>query len=110
MNRLISIGEVRLGLRLIAKQPIMSATIILALATGICLVMIGFTFRDVSSTARSLIRPAIVLRVSSPSIAMAIASTPTSSATMRSAIVPGASSTSALPSSARSRSHTVPAR
>src|SRR5262245_38654165 len=47
MNRLISIGEVRLGLRLIAKQPILSATIILALATGICLVMIGFTFRDV---------------------------------------------------------------
>ena len=47
MNRLISIGEVRLSLRLIAKQPILSATIILALATGICLAMIGFTFRDV---------------------------------------------------------------
>ena len=32
MNRLISVGEVRLGLRLIAKQPILSATIFLALA------------------------------------------------------------------------------
>jgi predicted permease len=47
MNRLISLGDVRLSLRLIAKQPILSATIIMALATGICLVMIGFTFREV---------------------------------------------------------------
>jgi putative ABC transport system permease protein len=46
MGRLISMGEVRLGLRLIVKQPILSITIILALATGICLATIGFTFRD----------------------------------------------------------------
>jgi len=46
MNRIISWGEVRLGLRLIVKQPILSATIILALATGICLATMGFTFRD----------------------------------------------------------------
>ena len=46
MNRFISMGEVRLGLRLIAKQPILSATIILALATGICLATMGFTLRD----------------------------------------------------------------
>jgi len=46
MNRLISIGEVRLALRLIVKQPILSGTIILALATGICLATMGFTFRD----------------------------------------------------------------
>jgi len=46
MNRIISMGEVRLGLRLIAKQPILSITIILALATGVCLTTIGFTFRE----------------------------------------------------------------
>jgi predicted permease len=46
MKSLVSWGEVRLGLRLIAKQPILSATIILALATGIGVVTIGFTFRD----------------------------------------------------------------
>jgi putative ABC transport system permease protein len=46
MNRIISWGEVRLGLRLIAKQPILSLTIILALATGICFATMGFTFRD----------------------------------------------------------------
>ena len=46
MGRLISIGEVRLALRLIVKQPILSGTIILALATGICLATMGFTFRD----------------------------------------------------------------
>jgi predicted permease len=46
MNRIISWGEVRLGLRLIVKQPILSATIILALATGICIATMGFTFRD----------------------------------------------------------------
>ena len=39
-------GEVRLGLRLILKQPILSATVILALATGICLATMGFTLRD----------------------------------------------------------------
>ena len=39
-------GEVRLGLRLIVKQPILSATIILALATGICFATMGFTLRD----------------------------------------------------------------
>lgn len=46
MNRIISWGEVRLSLRLIARQPILSATIVLALATGICLATMGFTFRD----------------------------------------------------------------
>ena len=46
MNRIISWGEVRLGLRLIVKQPILSLTIVLALATGICLATMGFTFRD----------------------------------------------------------------
>ena len=52
MKSMVSWGEVRLGLRLIAKQPILSATIILALATGISVVTMGFTFRDelVSST------------------------------------------------------------
>jgi len=46
MHRLISMGEVRLALRLIIKQPILSITIILALATGICLATMGFTLRD----------------------------------------------------------------
>ena len=46
MNRFISLGEVRLGLRLIVKQPILSVTIILALATGVCLTTMGFTFRE----------------------------------------------------------------
>ena len=46
MTRLVSWGEIRLGLRLIAKQPILSATIILALATGIGLATMGFTLRD----------------------------------------------------------------
>jgi len=46
VNRLISWGEVRLGLRLIVKQPILSLTIILALATGICFATMGFTFRE----------------------------------------------------------------
>src|SRR4029450_8724202 len=39
-------GEVRLGLRLIVKQPVLSGTIVLALATGICLATMGFTFRE----------------------------------------------------------------
>lgn len=46
MNRFISLGEIRLGLLLIVKQPILSATVVLALATGICLATMGFTFRD----------------------------------------------------------------
>src|SRR5436190_22762174 len=46
MNRIISWGEARLAVRLIAKQPILSITIILALATGICVATIGFTFRQ----------------------------------------------------------------
>ena len=46
MKHLVSMGEVRLALRLIAKQPILSLTIILALATGICVATIGFTFRE----------------------------------------------------------------
>lgn len=46
MTGLISTGEVRLALRLIVKQPILSVTIILALATGICLATMGFTIRE----------------------------------------------------------------
>ena len=46
MNVPISTGEVRLALRLIVKQPILSTTIILALAVGICLATMGFTLRD----------------------------------------------------------------
>ena len=46
MTRLVSWGEIRLGLRLIARQPILSGTIILALATGIGLATMGFTLRD----------------------------------------------------------------
>jgi putative ABC transport system permease protein len=46
MNRIISWGEVRLALRLLVKQPILSVTIILALATGICVATMGFTFRE----------------------------------------------------------------
>jgi predicted permease len=46
MGRVISTGEVRLALRLIVKQPILSITIVLALAVGICLATMGFTFRD----------------------------------------------------------------
>lgn len=46
MKRLISMGEVRLAFRLIVKQPILSITIILALATGICFATMAFTFWD----------------------------------------------------------------
>ena len=46
MRRWITLSEVRLGLRLIAKQPILSITIVLALATGIGLATIGFTLRE----------------------------------------------------------------
>jgi putative ABC transport system permease protein len=46
MTRIVSLGEIRLGLRLILKQPILSGTIILALATGIGLATMGFTLRE----------------------------------------------------------------
>lgn len=46
MNRILSAGEVRLALRLIAKQPVLSLTVIGALAVGICIATIGFTFRE----------------------------------------------------------------
>ena len=51
MNKPISLGEIRLGLRLIVKQPILSGTIIFALATGIGLATIGFTFREAMVSA-----------------------------------------------------------
>ena len=46
MRRWITLAEVRLGLRLIAKQPILSLTVVLALATGIGLATVGFTLRE----------------------------------------------------------------
>jgi len=46
MNRWITASEIRLALRLIARQPVLSLTIVLALATGVCLATIGFTLRD----------------------------------------------------------------
>ncbi|MBY0493318.1 MAG: ABC transporter permease [Cyanobacteria bacterium] len=46
MNRWITASEIRLALRLIAKQPVLSLTIVLALATGVCLATIGFTLRE----------------------------------------------------------------
>ena len=46
MGRWLTSSELRLALRLIAKQPVLSITIVLALATGICLATIGFTLRD----------------------------------------------------------------
>lgn len=46
MSRWITLSEMRLGLRLIAKQPILSVTIVFALATGIGLATIGFTLRE----------------------------------------------------------------
>ncbi len=46
MKHIVSMGEVRLALRLIVKQPILSATIVLALATGICFATMAFTFWD----------------------------------------------------------------
>ncbi len=45
-SRWITLSEIRLGLRLIAKQPILSITVVLALATGIGLATIGFTLRE----------------------------------------------------------------
>ena len=46
MTRWITASELRLALRLIAKQPVLSLTIVLALATGVCLATIGFTLRE----------------------------------------------------------------
>lgn len=46
MSRWITISEIRLALRLIAKQPILSITVVLALATGIGLATVGFTLRE----------------------------------------------------------------
>jgi putative ABC transport system permease protein len=46
MSRWITASEIRLALRLIAKQPVLSLTIVLALATGVCLATIGFTLRE----------------------------------------------------------------
>ena len=43
---MITRSEIRLALRLIAKQPILSITIVFALATGIALATIGFTLRE----------------------------------------------------------------
>jgi predicted permease len=46
MSRWITASEIRLALRLIAKQPVLSSTIVLALATGVCLATVGFTLRE----------------------------------------------------------------
>ena len=46
MSRWITASEIRLALRLIAKQPVLSLTIVLALATGVCLATVGFTLRE----------------------------------------------------------------
>jgi len=46
MSRWITATEIRLALRLIAKQPVLSVTIVVALATGVCLATIGFTLRE----------------------------------------------------------------
>src|SRR4029450_3506350 len=46
MSRWITATEIRLALRLIAKQPVLSSTIVLALATGVGLATIGFTLRE----------------------------------------------------------------
>ncbi len=43
---LLSSSEIRFALRLIAKQPILSITIVLALAIGIGLATVGFTLRE----------------------------------------------------------------
>ena len=88
MNRFISLGEVRLGLRLIVKQPILSVTIILALATGICLATMGFTFRDELVNSTLPYQAGDGSRASMCSIATAAASISTSSATTHSASAP----------------------
>jgi hypothetical protein len=46
MSRWITTTEIRLALRLIARQPVLSFTIVLALATGVGLATIGFTLRE----------------------------------------------------------------
>lgn len=46
MSRWITATEIRLALRLIGKQPVLSLTIVVALATGVCLATIGFTLRE----------------------------------------------------------------
>ena len=46
MRRWIAATEIRLALRLIARQPVLSLTIVIALATGVCLATIGFTLRE----------------------------------------------------------------
>src|SRR5262245_15428825 len=46
MARWITASEIRLALRLIAKQPVLSITIVVALATGVGLATVGFTLRE----------------------------------------------------------------
>ncbi|HEX6164053.1 MAG TPA: ABC transporter permease, partial [Vicinamibacterales bacterium] len=46
MQRWITASEIRLALRLIARQPVLSLTIVLALATGVGLAVTGFTLRE----------------------------------------------------------------
>ena len=46
LSPLITASEIRLALRLIVKQPVLSSTIVLALATGVCLATVGFTLRE----------------------------------------------------------------
>ena len=46
MTRWMTATEIRLALRLIARQPVLSITIVLALATGVGLATVGFTLRD----------------------------------------------------------------
>jgi len=102
MIRLISWGEVRLSLRLIAKQPVMSATVVLSLATGICLATMGFTFRDELVNA-TLPRRASDSGVSRRRIGIEVESTSIRTATMRSAIGRRRSRTSAHSARGRSR-------
>src|SRR5262245_40441248 len=46
MSAWVTASEIRLALRLIAKQPVLSVTIVVALATGIGVATVGFTLRD----------------------------------------------------------------
>ncbi|MCC7126703.1 MAG: FtsX-like permease family protein [Acidobacteria bacterium] len=46
VGRCITVSELRLALRLIVKQPVLSSTIVIALAIGIGLATVGFTLRD----------------------------------------------------------------
>ena len=103
MNRFISIGEVRLGLRLIVKQPILSVTVVLALATGICLSTMGFTLRDEIVNAKLPYAGGERFGRLEAQEKIAAASTSIRSATTRSEIAPRRSST--LAHSARGRSH-----